>query len=55
MLAGYDDDLAGEVTRTSNRLRGLLTQIHPLWNGSWTHASSTRPYSPSWSDTAPPP
>jgi transposase len=29
MVAGYDDDLAGEVTRTSNRLRGLLTQIHP--------------------------
>jgi transposase len=29
MLAGFDDDLAGEVTRTSNRLRGLLTQIHP--------------------------
>jgi transposase len=28
MLAGYDD-LAGEVTRTANRLRGLLTQIHP--------------------------
>ncbi|MFJ7497413.1 IS110 family transposase [Streptomyces sp. NPDC097727] len=29
MLAGFDDDLAGEVTRTANRLRGLLTQIHP--------------------------
>ena len=28
MLAGFDDDLAGEVTRTANRLRGLLTQIH---------------------------
>jgi hypothetical protein len=30
MLVGYDDDLAGEVTRISNRIRGLLTQIHPL-------------------------
>lgn len=29
MLVGFDDDLAQEVTRTSNRLRGLLTQIHP--------------------------
>ena len=29
MLVGFDDDLAGESTRTSNRLRGLLTQIHP--------------------------
>ena len=25
MLVGYDDDLAGEVTRISNRIRGLLT------------------------------
>ncbi|GFJ77322.1 insertion element IS110 uncharacterized 43.6 kDa protein [Phytohabitans houttuyneae] len=29
ILVGYDDDLAGEVTRISNRIRGLLTQIHP--------------------------
>lgn len=29
MIAGFDDDLAGESTRTANRLRGLLTQIHP--------------------------
>lgn len=29
MLVGYDDDLAGEATRTSNRIRGLLTQVHP--------------------------
>ncbi|MGY3565099.1 transposase [Sinomonas sp. RB5] len=28
-LSGFDDDLAGEVTAVSNRLRGLLTQIHP--------------------------
>ena len=29
MLVGFDDDMAGESTRTSNRLRGLLAQIHP--------------------------
>ena len=29
MLAGFDDDLAAQITATSNRLRGLLTQIHP--------------------------
>jgi transposase len=29
VLAGFDDDLAGEATRTSNRIRGLLTSIHP--------------------------
>ena len=29
MLVGFDQDLAAEATRTSNRLRGLLTQIHP--------------------------
>lgn len=29
MLCGFDDDLAKQVTATSNRIRGLLTQIHP--------------------------
>jgi transposase len=29
MLVGFDDDLAGEATRISNRIRGLLTGIHP--------------------------
>jgi transposase len=29
MLLGHDDDLAAEATRTSNRIRGLLTAIHP--------------------------
>jgi transposase len=29
MLVGFDQDLAAEATRTSNRLRGLLTQFHP--------------------------
>jgi len=29
VLVGFDDDLAGEATRVSNRIRGLLTSIHP--------------------------
>ncbi|MFC0626072.1 IS110 family transposase [Kribbella deserti] len=29
VLVGYDDDLAAEATRVSNRIRGLLTGIHP--------------------------
>ncbi len=29
VLVGFHDDLAGEATRTSNRIRGLLTSVHP--------------------------
>jgi len=29
VLVVYDDDLAAEATRISNRIRGLLTGIHP--------------------------
>ena len=29
MLCGFDDDLAAQATQTNNRIRGLLTQIHP--------------------------
>jgi transposase len=29
MLCGFDDDLTQQATATSNRIRGLLTQIHP--------------------------
>ncbi|ATY13528.1 IS110 family transposase [Amycolatopsis sp. AA4] len=29
VLVGFDDDLAAEATRLSNRVRGLLTGIHP--------------------------
>ena len=29
VLVGFDDDLAGEATRLTNRIRGLLTQVHP--------------------------
>lgn len=29
VIVGFDDDLAGGVTRVTNRIHGLLTQIHP--------------------------
>jgi len=29
MLGGFDDDLAAQITQVGNRVRGLLTQIHP--------------------------
>ncbi len=29
VLVGFDQDLAAEATRTTNRIRGLLTQFHP--------------------------
>jgi len=29
MLCGFDDDIVGQIVATSNRVRGLLTQIHP--------------------------
>ena len=29
VLAGFDQDLAAQATRTCNRIRGLLTQFHP--------------------------
>lgn len=29
VLVGFDQELAAEATRTSNRMRGLLTQFHP--------------------------
>jgi len=29
MLTGYDDDLAAQSTAAINRLRGLLSQVHP--------------------------
>jgi transposase len=29
VLIGFDDDQAAEATRIANRIRGLLTQIHP--------------------------
>jgi transposase len=29
MLCGFDEDLTKTITQTTNRIRGLLTQIHP--------------------------
>ncbi len=29
MLCGFDDVVVGQIVATSNRIRGLLTQIHP--------------------------
>jgi transposase len=29
MLSGFDEDLAGQINQVSNRIRGVLTQIHP--------------------------
>ena len=29
MLCGFDDDIVGQMTATSNRIRGLLMQVHP--------------------------
>lgn len=31
VFCGFDDDLAGEITAVSNRIRALLTQIHPAF------------------------
>lgn len=52
VLVGFDQDLAAEATRTSNRIRGLLTQFHPRWSASWAPASTTRPSLGCWSATA---
>lgn len=29
MLSGFDEDLAAQINQVANRMRGLLTQIHP--------------------------
>ena len=56
VLVGFDDDLAGEATRLSNRIRSLLTGIHPrrrtlvsiaprthlAWATSWSRRSWPR-------------
>jgi hypothetical protein len=55
MLCGFDDDLAAQITQTSNRIRGLLTQIHPAWNESSGRASTIRPCSICLSDILRPP
>lgn len=42
VLTGFDQDLAAEATRTSDRTRGLLTQFHP----SLEHVLGPRPDHP---------
>ncbi len=40
VIVGFDDDLAAEVTRVTNRIHGLLTQIHPALEraiSGWIH------------------
>lgn len=32
MLTCFDMDLSRQITQTSNRIRGLFTQIHPPWS-----------------------
>lgn len=54
VLVGFDQDLAAEATRASNRIRGLLTQFHP-WNASWARVWTTRPSPGCWNATAPRP
>jgi hypothetical protein len=41
VLIGYDDDLAAEPTRISNRIRGRLAGIHPTLERG--RAELTRP------------
>jgi transposase len=41
VLVGFDDDLAGEATRLSNRIRGLLTGI-PLYRRTPTEPAAHR-------------
>ncbi|WP_104134025.1 IS110 family transposase [Cryobacterium sp. Y62] len=33
ILCGFDDDIVGQMTATSNRIRGLLMQVHPALEG----------------------
>lgn len=43
MICGFDDDLAAQATQASNRIRGLLTQIHPALErvlGPWLDHSA---------------
>lgn len=43
VLVGFDDDLAGEATRVSNRIRGLLTSVRPLRPSTPPSSGSSTP------------
>jgi transposase len=44
MLCGFDEDLTKQVTAAANRIRGLLTQIHPALERVLGPAWTTRRY-----------
>jgi hypothetical protein len=44
MLCGFDDHLAKQATAASNRIRGLLTQIHRSWNAPSDRTWTTPPW-----------
>ncbi|WNI26155.1 hypothetical protein RLT58_31655 [Streptomyces sp. ITFR-16] len=46
MIAGFDDDLAGETTRVADRLHGLPAQIHPSLERVPETGRNTRPPRP---------
>lgn len=55
MLTGFDLDLARQVNQTSNRIRGLYTQIHPALEKVLGPGSSTTPSLTSSPPGPPPP
>jgi hypothetical protein len=42
VLIGFDDDLTSDATRIANRIRGLLTGIHPALEWAIGPRSATR-------------
>lgn len=42
MLSGFDDDISRDCTTTVNRLRSLLTQIHPSLERVFAGSTRTR-------------
>ena len=51
MLTGFDLDLTRQITQTSNRIRGLFTQIHPSLErvlGPWLEHDAVREVLASW-------
>ncbi len=51
MLCGFEDDLAAQITQTSNHIRGLLTQIYPALERVLGPRLDIRPCSICLSDT----
>ncbi len=43
VLGGYDDDLAHDVTRTTNRLRDSCCRSAPHWSGFSAHGLTILP------------